>query len=224
MEKTLSMGTLMKKRIFGVLIGVFAVATIFVAFAMANANEATVISNNVAGSYVDYTTKTYIDWSTGIILQNKFMYKYYGSNTAVTTGTYKTYLYSYKGPTPMEHTITVETGVKRTTSVTASGEYKWFKLAASYSYEESKSKSVSQKYTFPGDNKTHTLYQTCTTIGKQGFVRREAYISTVKSYSYIWGVYGWDIQYNPYVRYTADDYANRQACDTVEKQYGTVMQ
>ena len=43
----------------------------------AKTNGAGVVSDNVAGSYVDYDTETYIDWSTGgAILQNKFMYKY----------------------------------------------------------------------------------------------------------------------------------------------------
>lgn len=190
----------------------------------AKTNGAGVVADNVAGSYVDYDTETYIDWSTGgMILQNKFMYKYTTSSQKVDSGTSKTYVYSYRGPTAQEFTLSYQTGISRSTSVTASAEYKIFKLSASHTITDSKSKTVSVKTTFPGDNKTHTLYQTDHSIAWHGKVSRLAYRSTVKSYDYIWGVCAWNIQYNDYVRYSSYDWGTRSCCDTIEHQYGTQL-
>ncbi|MBO4746889.1 MAG: hypothetical protein J5607_02350 [Clostridiales bacterium] len=190
----------------------------------AKTNGAGVVSDNVAGSYVDYDTETYIDWSTGgAILQNKFMYKYTTSSTKVTDGTSQKYVYSYQGPTTQEFTLTYQSGISRSTSVTASAEYKIFKLAASHTITDSKSVSVSVKTTFPGDKKLHTLYQTDHTIGWRGKISRLAYRATVKSYDYIWGVCYWNVQYNDYARYSSYDWGTRDCCDTVEHQYGTKL-
>lgn len=180
---------------------------------------------NTAGTYTEYTSKSYLDWSVGgIQFYDYFKYTYTTTSRIISSNTNQNYVYSYSGPTPLEYSVQIQSGIQRKTS--ASGQataFKIFKLAASHEVTDSSSKTITVKATFPGDRKNHTLYQTVRTIIRDGSVSRLAYKKSVSSFNYIWGIYAWNIKYTAYNRYSAGDWAKRDCCETVEKQYGSKM-
>lgn len=187
-------------------------------------NEASIALENVAGSYTDYTSESYLDWSVGgIMFYDYYRYDYSTSSSTVRDYTNKNYVYSYTGPSPLTYSVSMTTGTSRDTSVSAEAKYKIFKLAASHSVSSSKSNTVTLTYTFPGDKRKHTLYQKDHVIIKDGSISRTAYRKTVSSFKYIWGVYAWNIQYTGYNRYSARDYSKSKCCQTVEHQYSSEM-
>lgn len=179
---------------------------------------------NTAGTYTEYTSKSYLDWSVGgIQFYDYFKYTYTTTSRTINTYNDKSYVYSYCGPTPLEYSVQVQSGTQRKTSASVQAAYKIFKLAAAHEVSDSSSKTITVKAQFPGDRKNHTLYQTVKTFIKDGSVSRLAYKKSVSSFKYIWGVYAWNIQYTAYNRYPSGDWSNRDCCETVEKQYGSIM-
>lgn len=179
---------------------------------------------NTAGTYTEYTSKSYLDWSVGgIQFYDYFKYNYNTTTRTLNNYTNTSYIYSWTGPTAFEYTVQIQSGVQRKTSVSAQVAYKIFKVAAAHEVTDSKSVTITSKYTFPGDGKKHVLYQTCQTLIKKGSVSRVAYKKSVSSFKYIWGVYAWNIKYTDYLRYSAGDWAKADCCETVENRYGSKM-
>lgn len=215
-----------KQKIFVIAVCMLGLCSVFMMFSVKNTAASALITDNVAGTVTKYSEQMRIDWSTGGIFLNDKIKDVYTTSSKINSNTYNQkyqYLTEHTGPTARTVTVTYTSGVSRTTSVSASAEYSIFKTEASHTITASSAVTVSNSFTFPGDKKRHTLYVTRRYIDKTGTISRTSYISRVTSYTYIWGVYAWNIQYGSYVRYPSRDYSAKSCCNTIEQQFGTYM-
>lgn len=188
----------------------------------ANVSAAAAGTSNLASTYTKYITNVNF-WSA--LPESRYKDVYTSRHVDALNTTDKSYQFidSWQGPRDMVREETVTSGTKRTTSFSGGIEYKCVKASMGYTWENSNSKSVKKTFTFPGDNKLHTLYVTRNHIDRDNYTKRTSYIAYPKSYTYIWGVCYWNDVWGSYSRYSSRDLAERKTADTTEYNFGNRM-
>lgn len=203
-------------------IAMFALTFVLILF-LAPAQSVDANTGNMASSYTVY--KTQQNFWTGA---PEYSFKYVWNSSYNTTlnqlnSSYK-YIDSWQGPTDMTREEKVTSGTTRTTSFSGSASYKKYVQATiGYSYASSSSSEVSKTFTFPGDEKLHTLYVTRRHIDRENYTWCTAYRAPVKSYTGNLVVGYWNIVWGTYSRYSSGDVARYKSASTTEYQFGNRM-
>ena len=123
--------------------------------------------DNLASSYTEYTYN-YNIWTSEPESSYKDVYSSYYSEVLNSHNDMYRYIDSHKGPTAMRYQETVTDGTTRSSSFSGSISNSIVKMTIDCAYENSTAVEKQKEFTFPVDNKTHTLYVTRTHIDKEG--------------------------------------------------------
>lgn len=177
---------------------------------------------NLATTYTEY--KYYYNIWTA---KPKHAYKdvYTGTNKTVKSTYTKKFkgLYTWQGPTKKKKEISYTSGTSRSSSFTGGIDKSYVKASASYSYGSSWSTTEKDVFSFPGDKKKHTLYQSRTDNIIEGYTSRKSYITSPKSYKWIPRIASWNVTWGSWKRDSSRDMKKRKTIDTTEYIYGHYM-